>query len=81
MPRIGILCKYAQYWAPFASIGPLPYNELDRFLRRAGTFMEKRFWLLLGLFLLMTAAGLLLGDALHVFANASLICLSCIGIQ
>lgn len=43
--------------------------------------MEKRFWLLLGLFLLMTAAGLLLGDALHVFANASLICLSCIGIQ
>jgi|GEM_PF-3828140 hypothetical protein len=43
--------------------------------------MDKRFWVLLGLFLLMTAAGLLLGEARFVFANASLICLSCIGIQ
>lgn len=43
--------------------------------------MNRRFWVLLILSILMTVAGLLLGDALRVFANASLICLSCIGIQ
>ncbi len=43
--------------------------------------MGKRFWILLLLFALMGTAGLLLGDARFVFANASLICLSCIGIQ
>ncbi|MBC7083716.1 MAG: hypothetical protein AB1563_07765 [Bacillota bacterium] len=31
--------------------------------------------------LLLTAAGILLGDPARVFANAVIVCLSCIGIQ
>jgi len=67
--------------APFAPNGLLSYNAPDRFRAGSTRFMDKRFWVLLSLFLLMTAAGLLLGEARFVFANASLICLSCIGIQ
>ncbi|MGQ9516032.1 MAG: CD1871A family CXXC motif-containing protein [Anaerolineae bacterium] len=43
--------------------------------------MSRRFWIFLGLSILMMVAGLLLGEARFVLANATLICLSCIGIQ
>lgn len=62
-------------------MGSLPYNASDQSPVGAYTSMSRRFWVLLILSILMTVAGLLLGDALRVFANASLICLSCIGIQ